>query len=56
MDRHDNLAVSVNPATAQREVTHVLNNRDQRSVHRLFRDLRDAMGTSSRRIVALPHP
>ena len=55
MDRHDNLAVSVASTTAQRDVSQELTQRDQQSLHRLFHDLRNAMG-ASHRIVAVPHP
>jgi hypothetical protein len=57
MDHHDNLAVSVIPATTQHEVMHGLSNRDRQAVHRLFRDMRRAIGAPSQhRIAALPHP
>lgn len=57
MDRHDNLAVSIATAAPQQEGMHELSDRDRQAVHRLFRDMRRAMGApSQQRIAALPHP
>lgn len=58
MDRHDNLALSTAQViTPQHAATREMSDSDRQSLHRLFRDMRRAIGAPPNHCVAaLPHP
>jgi len=57
MDRHDNLALSTAPLiTPSHAGNGEMSDRDRQSLHRLFRDMRRAIGAPPDRLAALPHP
>lgn len=57
MDRHDNLALSAAPViTPPHAATREMTDSDRQSLHRLFRDMRRAIGVPPAHVAALPHP
>ena len=56
MDRHDNLALSAAPVLTPQHAATRENDSDRQSLHRLFRDMRRAIGAPPSHLAALPHP